>query len=206
MVRQGGSYISAGHVYIISFHTRHNQSIHEVKKQSSDTDTTYLACSVNVLLMTSQPILQWIMRSNICDAGTWKVMADSLDINLFQNRIHNRSCQNIDRYHIYIIYIYIYIYIHDTDKLVLISNLQTNSCKSCLPKSRATYKGTLYEPKHSIYNHSHSLKHLQVISVRNESFMVISPIQFSQKRSKERNMSAICICNTLEMVQNKIRP
>ena len=166
---------------------------HITLKQSSDTDT--ISC-LFCLRFADDIKGDYTINHAIQHLWSGHVVSDIwLVKHQFIPKSHPQSVMQKYRY-ISSIYIYIYIYAYMYTlywQIFLISNSTKNSFKLCLPKRRATYKWKLYEPKHRINNQSHSLKHLQIIPVRNESstaggFMVISSIQISQKRSEERNM------------------
>ena len=80
--------------YLIVFHTRHNDSINDDKTtiftpRTHVSHARFLFCwwRHNLFLMT----LQW---THICDAITWLVMSNSLDIDFINGDIHGRSCKN----------------------------------------------------------------------------------------------------------------
>ena len=81
--------------YIILFLTRHNESINEYKTTSfthrprvSLARFSFCWWRHNQLLMTSQ----W---PDNCDAITWIVISNSLDIDYIHRDIHGQSCKNV---------------------------------------------------------------------------------------------------------------
>ena len=79
---------------------RHNKSINDNKNNYLFTLSPCLSHLVFVLLMTSQSIAddvtsQWPYN---CDAITWIVISNSLDIDFIYGDIHGESCKNICYY------------------------------------------------------------------------------------------------------------
>ena len=79
--------------YIILFLTWHNESINNDKNDDLYTSSPCLTCSVFVPLMTSKSIADDVTMVRQCDAITWKVISNSLDINFIYGDIHGRSCK-----------------------------------------------------------------------------------------------------------------
>ena len=84
-----------GSTYIISFLTRHNESINEDKNtiftrrlRVSLARLSFCWWRHNRLLMTSQ----W---PDNCDAITWIMISNSLDIDFVHGDIHGRSCKKL---------------------------------------------------------------------------------------------------------------
>ena len=84
-----------GSTYIISFLTWHNESINEDKNTIFTRRLRVLLAQFsfcwwrhNRLLMTSQ----W---PHNCDAITWIVISNSLDIDFIHSDIHGRSCKKL---------------------------------------------------------------------------------------------------------------
>ena len=81
--------------YIILFLTRHNESINDYKNDEFYTSSRVALARFsfcwwrhNRLLMTSQ----W---PDNCDAITWIVISNSLDIDFIHGDIHGRSCKKL---------------------------------------------------------------------------------------------------------------
>ena len=77
--------------YIISFLTRHNQSINYDRNGDHHTSSPCLTRSFFVLLMTSQSIADDVTMTKNCDAITWIMISNSLDIDF----VHGRSCKKM---------------------------------------------------------------------------------------------------------------
>ena len=88
--------------YIILFLTRHNESINDYKNDEFYTSSRVALARFsfcwwrhNRLLMTSQ----W---PGNCDAITWIVISNSLDIDFIHGDIHGRSCKKSYSFAIYV--------------------------------------------------------------------------------------------------------